>query len=235
MIHLAISKGLAEVVLDRPKVNAMSSEMLLAIERTFAELSANDQVAAVLLRAEGRSFSAGLDLIEVAGLADDAKVKFIDTMERAFVAAFRLQKPMAAAVQGHAIAGGLVLALCADFLAFASGDYKVGLTELAVGVPLPRSAWEIVELALAPRALRQLVFGAGTHPPGEVFALGVGDALVADPVQTARSWLEQASARPAATFRHVKALHRQRSWARIEHSELGERQRMLAALGLVKR
>lgn len=219
--------------MNRPKVNALNTELLGALGSTFSELANDDTVKGLLLRAEGKSFSAGLDLIEILGLDDPSKVRFVDLMEDAFLAAFRFPKPMAVAVHGHAIAGGLVISMCADYIAFAEGDYKVGLTELAVGVPFPRSAWEIVSLGLAPQALRQLVYDAGTYPPAELFALGVGDSVVGDPVADAKRWLALVTSRPAPVFRHVKALHRRDAWERIEHSRLAERRSMLAALGLV--
>ena len=61
-------------------------------------------------------------------------------------------KPIAAAVEGHAIAGGLVLALAADFVALQTGGYKLGLTELQVGVPFPDSALQVVIDAIPARA-----------------------------------------------------------------------------------
>jgi enoyl-CoA hydratase len=151
-------------------------------------------------------------------------------MDRAFESAFRFTKPFAVAVEGHAIAGGLVISMCADFIALGSGDYQVGLTELAVGIPFPRIAWEIVRLGVSPRALRKLVNEAGTHSPEEVFELGVGDVVTDDPVGAARSWLALTTSRPLKTFQFVKALRREEAWRRIDDYRVRERATLLETL-----
>src|SRR5690606_14460563 len=134
-------------VLDRPKVNAMSPGLLRDLAAAFDEV-ADPAIAGVLLRGEGKALSAGLDLKEVAALDEGSIDGFLDLLDRAFLAAFRYPRPLAVAVTGHAIAGGLVLALCADHVAIERGEHKLGLTELAVGVPLPPVAYEIVRAGL---------------------------------------------------------------------------------------
>ncbi|XXY52904.1 enoyl-CoA hydratase/isomerase family protein [Sorangium sp. So ce269] len=214
-IEVLTSGGIAEVVLNRPKVNAMSQAVLREITDVFRRLAEDDAVRGVLVRGTGKCLSAGLDLREVASLERAGLAGFLDDFDAAFGAAFRFPKPLAAAVHGHAIAGGLVLALCADFIALGAGDHKLGLTELAVGIPFPGVAFEIVRAACPSRAFRRLVFGADLHSPAEVFEMGVGDALSAEPLEDARRLLAKACDRPAAAFRFAKASHRKEAWERI--------------------
>jgi enoyl-CoA hydratase/carnithine racemase len=229
-VRVTVEGGIGELVLDRPKVNAMSRELLREMRAGFTELAQDQRVRGVLVRGAGRCLSAGLDLVEVSGLDHAAAFEFLDEFDAAFFAAFSFPKPMAAVVHGHAIAGGLVLALCADFVAFATGDYKVGLTELAVGVPFPRVAFEIVQLASPPRAFSKLVNEALVYPPEEVHALGVGDVLVGDAEAAARRWLDLVTGRPAATFAHVKATRRRDAWARCREQTLAERRALADAI-----
>jgi enoyl-CoA hydratase len=229
-IGISVSDGIAELVLRRPKVNAMNQALLGELEAHFVCAAADDAIKGVLVRAEGKAFSAGLDLFEVAGLDDVGLWRFLELFDRAFTAAFSLTKPLAVAVEGHAIAGGAVLALCADYLALAPGDYKVGLTELVVGVPFPRSAFEIVNSALPPRGVRMLVNGAGTHPPAEAFALGVGDVLVAEPRSACAAWLAPHVARAPGPFRIAKIQQRGEAWRRIAQASLAERSDLVNVL-----
>jgi len=237
MEHIKISRAgaIATLTLDRPKVNAMNKALLAELGASLCDLAADDAVLGVLLRGEGKCFSAGLDLNEVLTLDDDGTADFIDVLEDGFMAAFRFPKPLAAAVHGHAIAGGLVLPLCADHVAFATGDYKVGLTELQVGIPFPPSAWEILKHAIPPRALRQLVYGADNSSPADAFELGVGDALVDDPVADALAWLEKVTARPQATFCYVKKEHRKQVWRAVDELISSERSALLEILAKSKR
>ena len=229
-IEVSSKDGIAEIVLNRPKVNAMSQALLREMRAAFEQLSGDDSVKGALVRGAGKCVSAGLDLREVSGLDRAGLTGFLDDFDAAFSAAFRFPKPLAIAVHGHAIAGGIVLAMCCDHIALGAGDYKIGLTELAVGVPLPRVALEIVRAASSTRAIRRLVYGAGTHSPAEVFDMGVGDSLSADPLEDARRWLVSACSRPAATFRLVKAMHRREAWERVASAPLAERQALIEAL-----
>ncbi len=233
MKHLHIeldTHGIAQLILDRPKVNAMSSELLAEMCQAFGQLSSDDQTRGVLVRGQGSCLSAGLDLSELMGLQGPDVTRFLEWVDGAFDAAFRFQKPMAVAVQGHAIAGGLVLGLCADHLVFGEGDYKIGLTELAVGVPLPRVAFEVVRCAIDARAMRKLLLGAALHPPTEIFAMGVGDELSNDPVASAQAWLETACSRPSAAFRFSKMARRKEAYERIDALAESEREGLQRAL-----
>lgn len=235
MKHIRIeidTDGIALLTLDRPKVNAMSGEFLAEMRDAFHELAADDKARGVLVRGEGKSFSAGLDLNELMGLQGEDVTQFLQLVDDGFDAAFRFPKPMAAAVHGHAIAGGLVLGLCADHLVLGEGSYKLGLTELAVGVPLPRVAFEVVRSAVDERAMRKLLLGAGLHPPDEVFKMGVGDVLAADPFSQAQSWLKTACSRHGGAFRFSKAARRREACERIDAlaaNERAELQRTLIA------
>ncbi|WP_437968659.1 enoyl-CoA hydratase/isomerase family protein [Sorangium sp. So ce260] len=175
-VEVLTRDGIADVTLSRPKVNAMNQAVLRQLADVFQRLAEDDAARGVLVRGAGNCLSAGLDLREVASLDREGLGSFLDDFDAAFGAAFRFPKPLAAAVHGHAIAGGLLLAMCADFLALGAGDYKVGLPELAVGIAFPRVAFEIARTASPARALRRLVFGAEIHSPASLFDMGVGDA-----------------------------------------------------------
>ncbi len=204
-----LADGLLEIRLARPKVNALGTGVLRDIEAAFRRAGDDPDVRAVLLTAEGKCFSAGLDLAELAGFDRAAMGEFLAVFDAAFLGAFRCPKPVAAAVEGHAVAGGLILALVADQVFLGEGTYKLALTELAVGVPFPRVAFEIVNGALSGRALRHLVYHASPVDPEAGYALGIGDALTADPVGDARRWATLAGSRPSAAFRISKRNLRQ--------------------------
>ncbi len=90
------------------------------------------------------------------------------------LAAYGLPFPVIGAVTGHAIAGGLVLALCTD-LRVASTSGRYGLTEVKVGVPYPQAALGVVRAELAPHAARRLAFGNELLDAAECVRLGVFD------------------------------------------------------------
>lgn len=221
MEHLKIetdAKGIRRIRLARPKVNAQNAALLTELITAFGAAEEDAAVRGVLLCAQGRCFSAGLDLREVANVASSGRLaEFMETFEGAYRRIFMFEKPLACAVAGHGIAGGAVLPLMSDHLAFANNDEaKFGLTELAVGVPFPQVAFEAVRLALPPRALRDLLFTARVMPLPQAYAIGVGDALVDDPEAACATWLETVTSRPLNTFRIVKRQVRAEAWARSQ-------------------
>lgn len=229
-VKLDVTGGLAELVLDRPKVNALGRETNAALGEAFARATTDDSIRGVLVRAEGRCFSAGLDLREVGSLDRSGMRSFFGAFEHAFATAFRCPKPVAVAVQGHAIAGGLILAFAGDYVAWGTGDYTMALTELDIGVPFPRTALEMVRCATTPRVMRQLVYECKRVGPAEAFEIGLGDALVSDPVADARAWVERAVARPALAYRISKSHLRGPSWDRMDAQPAEEEARLLDGL-----
>lgn len=208
--------GIASLILDRPKVNALDGGMLTDLQAAVTRIEADDTIQGVIIRSAGPTFSAGLDLGALLDADRAEMARFFERFEATFTALFACGKPIAAAVQGHAIAGGLVLALAADFVALQRGPYRVGLTELQVGVPFPDSALQIVNHALPPRAARKLIYEAGLYGAEACFELGVGDVLVPDALGVATAWMRMVVSRPLATFRETKARMRQAALARIK-------------------
>jgi enoyl-CoA hydratase len=193
-------------------LNLMDAELLEAIALEFQEFPGGD-VRSVVITGHGCVFCAGLDLKRyMEGGADYARGLPV-LLGQVFEAVFRCPLPVAAAVNGHAIGGGCVLACCADVRVMTDGEGEIGLPELRVGVPFPRAALEIVRYAVGGVLARRLAFGAQTYRPQQALELGLVDEVVpaeelVDRAKTvARALAEQA---PADTFTLTKAqLHRE--------------------------
>lgn len=125
---------IALVTMNRPQVmNAINSEMALALRAACTELDGDEDVRAIVLTGAGKAFSAGADLKERAGLS----LPGIEAQRRALVDAFSavgtLSKPIIAAVNGHALGGGFELALLCDFI-ISSYRARFGLPEVTRGL-----------------------------------------------------------------------------------------------------
>lgn len=199
-------------------VNAMDAELCDAIGAQFRAL-ADDPASAVVVTGSGRAFSAGVDLRRYLDGGEAYVARFLPALDEAFLAVFELGKPVVAAVNGHAIAGGCVLAACADLTLMAEGTGRIGVPELLVGVPFPRVPIEVMRYAVGDVTARRLMLGAHTHLPAEAQALGLVDEVVpADDLLTravaaARSL---AGSVPADTFAVTKAQLRRDSLERIQ-------------------
>jgi enoyl-CoA hydratase len=174
-IHIEEAGDVAVVRIDRPPANAMDLD-LLAEGHEARERLAADEPAAVVLVGRERFFSAGMDLKAAPGLSTSAQRETVDGINRLFLGWYGFQRPVVAAVNGHAVAGGLILALCADHRV-CSSEGRLGLTELRAGLPYPLAAISVVRAELSPNAARRLVLGASLVEPPEALALGVVDEL----------------------------------------------------------
>ena len=130
--------------------------------RDSTELRGSD-AKAVVLTGQGKIFSAGVDLIRVSEGGADYVRKFLPALHRLYDAVFYHPKPVVAAINGHAIAGGCVLACCADRRIMAREGGRIGVTEMLVGVPFPALAFEIVRFAVPPRYLPEFTLSGATY------------------------------------------------------------------------
>jgi enoyl-CoA hydratase len=177
MIEREDDGGVAVLRLVRGPVNALDLELCEAIAEAFRSL-ATDPATAVVLTGAGRSFSAGVDLRRLLDGGEEYVRRFLPALDAALRIPFELGKPVVAAVNGHAIAGGAVLAAAADRRLMADGGGRVGVPEIVVGVPFPRVPIEVVRYAVGDQVARQLMIGATTHTAAEAVGFGLVDEVV---------------------------------------------------------
>src|SRR4051794_10227905 len=175
-IHIEEEGDVAVVRIDRPPANALDLD-LLSEGHEVRERLASAGPAAVVLTGSERFFSAGMDLKAAPGMSTSEQRHTVDGINRLFSGWYSFPRPVAAAVNGHAVAGGLILALCAA-RRIGADEGRFGLTELRAGLPYPLAAISIVRAELAPQAARRLALGADLISPEEALALGALDELL---------------------------------------------------------
>ena len=187
MINVDDVEGVAVMSLAHGKVNALDLELLQAITTTVNGLA---DANAVVITGAGRAFSAGVDLKRMVDDGPAYVSAFLPALSEALLAVFDLPRPVVAAVNGHAIAGGAILALAADVRLMSAGT--IGLTELLVGVPFPAAPLGIAAHA-AGHHIQNLVLTGRTVGPDEAAALGLVDAVVAPEDLLARAVAQAAA------------------------------------------
>ena len=121
----------------------MDAALLEKLANLFEGLAADRAVRAAVIAADGPAFSAGLDLKTTPGLDRLGQRRLVDALNDGFGTLYAWPKPLVAAVNGHAIAGGLILALCADWRIVADVPMQISLAEVRVGVTYPVAPLEI--------------------------------------------------------------------------------------------
>ena len=196
--------GTAVVTMDHPPANALDPEFLaegLAVLDRLGE----DEPAAVVLTGTGAFFSGGANLRVVPDLSPAEQAEMARGVNRLFHGWHTLARPLVTAVNGHAVAGGLILALCGDHRIVGNRG-QFGLTEVKVGIPYPSEAMAVVLSELTPAVARRLVLRGELVDATTALDLGLFDETVDDVELLARA-LEVATdlaALPPATFATVK-------------------------------
>jgi enoyl-CoA hydratase len=172
------SGSIAVLRLAHGKVSALDADFCDALT---AEIGAIGDGAprALVITGTGSAFSAGVDLFKVLDGGAAYLDRFLPAMKRFFHALLTFPKPAVAAVNGHAIAGGCIIAAACDHRVMAIGTGRIGVPELSVGVPFPMLPFAIVGARVAPSAFRQLVFTGRTVTAEEAVTLGLADEAIA--------------------------------------------------------
>ncbi len=178
MPYVTLERGEAVALLsiDRPPANAMSVELLDDVIAALHAVESDPPAALVLSGREG-FFSAGFDLKAAPSYGPDEQRRAVTAINEMALTAYALPCPVVGAITGHAIAGGLVLALCTD-IRIASSAGKYGLTEVKVGVPFPKAAIGVVRAELAPGSARVLALASQLVDGAECVRLGVFDEVL---------------------------------------------------------
>ncbi|MFN3953322.1 MAG: enoyl-CoA hydratase/isomerase family protein [Pararhodobacter sp.] len=211
------------LVLDRPPVNALDIAFCNELAEQLDTLSADTNGGPVVITGAGASFSAGVDLKTVVGGGQAEQDEMLHELNRVFLSAYRFPRPLIGAINGHAIAGGLVLALTCDVRIGVDDTAKFGLAEVRVGIPYPVAAIEIVKAELGKNARRFVLLGQPVDARS-AHAAGVLDELCAPGELTSRAnaLASAASALPSIGFGKIKRQLREEVLAKSARAVAGE-------------
>lgn len=190
-----------EITLDGPGKNALGSTMMKTLVSKLREAAGQP----VLFSGAGDSFSAGLDLKEVASLDRAGMREFLRLLDACVTELFLYPAPTVALVNGHAIAGGCVIALCCDRrVAVTNPRARIGLNEVALGVRFPPRTFAAMRARVPRRHAEEVFLGAKLHDPVRALALGLVDELADDAPRVARERVAELAAHPTEAYAFAK-------------------------------
>ena len=204
-VRLEVEDGVGTVRLDRPKMNAISSQVTAEVAEVAGELRTRDDVRAVVLWGGERVFAAGADIKEMSGLTYADMLSWGMRLQEAFKLVARLPVPVVAAVNGYALGGGFELALTADFRVLGERA-KVGVPEIQLGVIPGAGGTQRLTRLVGPAKAKSMVFTGRHVDAEEALALGIADQVVpdADVYAAARTMAASYATGPAVALRAAK-------------------------------
>lgn len=206
MLHETVDAGILTLRLEHGKVNALDVELLERLAAGIDRLEGTDHLRAAVLTGSGSIFSAGVDLQRLLDGGVSYMRRFVPLLADTFHRLFACSKPVVAAVNGHAIAGGCVLAAACDYRLMARGPGTIGVPELRVGLPFPLVAIEILRFATSTAHLQELVYQGTTYPTDVAYERGLVDEVVGPNAvaDRAHAVARRLAAEPVARFRLTK-------------------------------
>ncbi len=190
LIQYRLDGDVAVITLDDGKANALSPDSLAALDAALER--AESEARAVLLAGRPGRFSAGFDLKIMLSGADPART-LLGQGAKVFMRLYGLPMPLVVACTGHALAGGCLTMLCGDLRIGIQGPFKLGMNEVAIGMPLPILAVELVRERVAVEYLDQATLFARIFNPSEALAAGMLTHVV-EPEALMETAMEQARA-----------------------------------------
>ena len=215
MIELTRRGNVALLRMTHGKANALDLEFCDALTAQIGECRTS--AGALVITGQGKIFSAGVDLPRLVDGGADYVRRFLPSLDRMLEAVFAFPRPLVAAVNGHAIAGGCIIACAADYRMMAREPGRIGIPELLVGVPFPVMPLEIMRFATPPQHLQALMYRGLTLTADAALDYGLVDEVVDQErlQDEAIAVAEALASIPAAAFGLTKGQLREPAMRRI--------------------
>jgi enoyl-CoA hydratase/carnithine racemase len=176
-VRLEVSDGVGTIRLDRPKMNALNTQVQEEIRAAAVEAGERDDVKAVVVYGGERVFAAGADIKEMADMSYVDMVQRSGPLQASLTSVARIPKPVVAAVTGYALGGGCELALCAD-VRFAAEDAVLGQPEIQLGIIPGAGGTQRLTRLVGPSRAKELIFTGRFVKADEALAIGLVDRVV---------------------------------------------------------
>lgn len=179
-VTYSLTEGIATLLMDDGKANAMAPSMSAALNTGLDQATA-DKARAVVIRGRPGLLCGGFDLKIIRGEDEALKAQMrnagMELLKRLYLA----PQPIVFAVTGHAVAMGALLILAGDMRVGLEGDFRIGLNETGIGLSLPLAGLELARDRLSPTVLQRATINAELFSPADAAAAGYLDRTAAVP------------------------------------------------------
>lgn len=159
-IKTTTAAGIATVTLSRGKVNALNDDVVDEIESCFKQLENDGTIKAIIFTGQGKFFSFGFDIPGFLGYTREEFTRYIQKFCSLYTYLFLYPKPIIAALNGHTVAGGCILATACDYRIMVTGKAKIALNEAAFGSTIFSGSIDMLKVCAGQRNA-ELIAGTG--------------------------------------------------------------------------
>ncbi|MGZ7030437.1 MAG: enoyl-CoA hydratase/isomerase family protein [Thermoanaerobaculia bacterium] len=207
-VLLEVHDSIATVTLARGKVNAINGDVVADLDLTFRALESRADVRAIVLTGRGKFFSFGYDVPELLSYSKEQFVTFVRKFTELYTYLFVYPKPVIAALNGHAVAGGCMLALTCDRRIMIDGHANIALNEIAFGSTLFAGSVEMLRFCTGDRAAAEILYTGAMYSGADALQIGLVDDVRADFAERALAVARELGQRNPPAFASIKTMLR---------------------------
>jgi enoyl-CoA hydratase/carnithine racemase len=186
-VSMIKENGIATLILSRGKVNALNEPLVERLYSDLKTLEKDETTAVILLKGDGKFFSFGFDVPEFLTYTRDEFERFLLKFTDLYHYIFLYPKPTIAVINGHAIAGGCMLATACDHRLMVSGRAKISLNEISFGASVTAGAVEMLKYCVGQKKAQSILFSGSMYTAEEAYEMGLIDRIAQDGEFTALS------------------------------------------------
>jgi 3,2-trans-enoyl-CoA isomerase len=202
--------GIATVTLNRGKVNALNESTVEEIRNSFETLENNQDVRAIIFTGHGKFFSFGFDIPEFLSYSKNEFIRYLEKFTSLCTYLFLYPKPIIAALNGHAIAGGCMLATTCDYRLMVSDNAKISLNEINFGSSVFASSVDILRFCVGSINAQRVLYSGAMFSAEEAKRLALIDKIISQDelMEKTQDVAEDFARKDSAAFRSMKQLLR---------------------------
>ncbi len=209
-VHVSGDEAVTTLTLSRGKVNALNEPLVEELTQCLQELENDRQVRSIILTGSGKFFSFGFDIPEFLDYSPESFAVFLRKFTSLYTYIFLFPKPVVAALNGHTIAGGCMLAAACDYRLMVAGKAKISLNEVEFGSSVFAGSVEILKYCVGERNAELMLGSGAMYPAEEAHRLGLVDQVASEDnlMNEARSMARDLAEKDSVAFGSIKGLLR---------------------------
>ena len=180
-VSSSLSDGISTLMLNRGKVNALNGEVVDQLRAELKKLETDTAVKAIILTGAGKFFSFGFDIPEFLSFEKGQFVAYLENFTNLYTYLFLYPKPVVAAVNGHAMAGGCMLALACDYRVMINGNARISLNEIGFGSSVFAGSVEMLRFCVGSANASTVLYSGAMYSAPEAQRLGLVNELANEP------------------------------------------------------
>ena len=209
------SNGISTLVLNRGKVNALNCSVVDQLRSHLNRLEGDPEVRSIILTGFGKFFSFGFDIPEFLSFSKEQFVAYLENFTNLYTYLFLYPKPVVAALNGHAIAAGCMLALACDYRVMVTGKARISLNEIGFGSSVFAGSTEMLRFCVGSGNATTILYSGAMYTAEGARSLGLVHEVTSeeDHMAAARQAASDLASKHSPAFASIKSLLRKPSAA----------------------